>query len=142
VKKILKYLSGEWLKSFKLEKRSFERKDIHQKLIFIIISTKAPEKTSSQQEAEATDISEQGLSMLVDHLRYDDLHIWKDDSFMEPNYLRLAFHLPGTTAPIEADAVVVNFSLAGPRAMKRYKIGVRFKRIAPEALISIRKFLG
>jgi len=141
VKKIFQYLLDDWLKSFHLEKRDFKRKKISQKVVFIIVSRKSPEKTSLQYDAVAYDISIRGMSILVDHLRYDGLHIWKDDSFMEPNYLRLAFYLPGEDKPIEAEAEVVNFSLAGPQALKRYKIGVKFTDISPESLAQIGKFL-
>ncbi|MBN1522666.1 MAG: PilZ domain-containing protein [Candidatus Aureabacteria bacterium] len=142
MKKFFQYLLDEWLKSFHLEKRDFNRKKISQKVVFIIISRKFPEKTSLQHDAIAYDISERGMSLFVDHLRYDNLHIWKDDSFMDPNYLRLAFHLPKEEKPIEAEAEVVNFSLASPRAIKRYKIGIKFTDISQESLSSIKQFLA
>jgi hypothetical protein len=141
VKKYLKFLFSEWRKSFKLEKRTFERKEISVKVVFIVVSRKAPDKTSASHDAIGCDISEQGMSLLVDNLRYDGHHIWKDDSFMDPNIIRLAFHLRGEEDPIEAEAEVVNFSLAGPRAIKRYKIGVRFTKISRESLNVIIRFL-
>jgi len=142
VKKIIKFLFSDWLKSFKLEKRVFERKSIQVKVVFIICSRKFPEKSSNQQEAVANDISHRGMSLLVDHLRYDDLHIWKDDSFMDPNFLRVAFQLIGTDKVIETEAEVVNFSLASPRATKRYKLGIKFTEMSSESKISLGKFLS
>ncbi len=141
MKKIIQFFLDELHKSFKLEKRGFERRRFSLKVVFLIISRRDSKKVSDQHEAIAVDISEHGMCFLVDHLRYEKLHIWKDDSFMEPNFLKLAFYLPGEEDPVDAQAEVVNFSLAGPRFIKRYKIGVAFTKISPSSKEAVLRFL-
>jgi hypothetical protein len=141
MKKILSYLYNELKRSFRLEKRNYARKRVDARVVFIVISRRSPEKVSHQQTGVMHDISQRGMSFLVDNLYYDGLHIWKDHSFMEPNFLKIAFLLHGISAPVAAEAEVINFSLAGPSCIKRYKIGVRFLDIDKSSAARIKEFL-
>ena len=141
MKKIFRYLLGDLKKSFKLEKRSFYRKEFHKSVVFIVISRHEDDKSSKQQEGTALDLSILGMCFLVNHLRYDGLHVWKDDSFLDPNYLKIAFMLPGYKNPIEVLAEVVSFSLAGPRYIKQYKLGVKFTDIKSDAREAIKRYM-
>jgi hypothetical protein len=141
MKKILSYLYNDLKSSFRLEKRNCVRKRIDTRIVFIVISRRSPEKVSHQQTGIMHDLSLRGMSFLVDNLYYEGLHIWKDHSFMEPNFLKVAFLLHGISTPIEAEAEVINFSLAGPSCIKRYKIGVKFLDMDKSSADRIKEFL-